>query len=48
MWKEPDEPQLGTADGIPYSKPIFKPLNEMTYDEWEEANDEGERMRERI
>jgi phage terminase large subunit len=47
-WKDPDEPELGKADGIPYTKPIFKPLSEMTYDEWEEANKEGEPQRERI
>jgi phage terminase large subunit len=46
--KDPDEPRLGTPDGIPYTKPVFKPLSEMTHDEWEEANEEEERVGERI
>jgi hypothetical protein len=38
-WRAPTQPN---------HKPLFKPLNKMTYDDWGGANDEGEQMRERM
>jgi hypothetical protein len=43
-WRAPTSEELEP----PEPKPICKPLNETTYDESEEANDESDRKRERV